>query len=90
MTKKKAKKKRSGKRVADLTMGQRLKVWRRGMDLTMTELREVIPVSQGSWSDIETGKSLPSAETIILIYKFLKKQKPRTAKRIFFKLILDD
>ena len=50
-------------------LGNRIKEWRKSMNLKSYELAEVIAISQGSLSDIENNKSLPSADTIAKLYK---------------------
>ena len=47
------------------TLGQRLRFWRKRRGMKATQFAEAINLSQGSLSAIETGKSLPSAQTII-------------------------
>jgi len=49
-------------------LGDRLREWRRGVPLKSYELAKLISISQGSLSDIENNKSLPSADTISKIY----------------------
>ena len=46
------------------TVGQRLKQWRSSRRIKGYQLAESIRISPGSLSEIENGKSLPSAETI--------------------------
>ena len=46
------------------TTGQRLRAWRKSVPLKLMELSEKIQVSQGSLSDLENDKSLPSATTL--------------------------
>lgn len=49
----------------DMTaLGPRLKLWRKGNELTLIQLGLLVTVSQGSLSDIENSKSLPSASTL--------------------------
>ncbi|MEK9630061.1 MAG: helix-turn-helix transcriptional regulator [Nitrospinota bacterium] len=43
------------------TTGQRLRAWRKSVPFKLMELSEKIQVSQGSLSDLENDKSLPSA-----------------------------
>jgi transcriptional regulator with XRE-family HTH domain len=50
------------------SLGNRLREWRRSIPLKSYELAKLISISQGSLSDIENNKSLPSAETIAKIY----------------------
>lgn len=51
--------------VAELkTVGQRLRAWRKSKSLRLVDVSEKIGVSQGSLSDMENGKSLPSAGTL--------------------------
>ena len=61
---------KSGKRqVAQNFIGTRLREWRKSSGLKGYELAKNIGISQGSLSDIENNKSLPSAETLIKLYK---------------------
>jgi len=53
-------------------VGSRLKKWRQSENLKGYELAEIIHISQGSLSEIENNKSLPSAETIAKLYKYTK------------------
>lgn len=46
------------------TTGQRLRAWRKSVPLKLMQLSEKIKVSQGSLSDLENDKSLPSATTL--------------------------
>jgi len=50
------------------SLGDRLREWRRSIPLKSYELARLISISQGSLSDIENKKSLPSADTISKIY----------------------
>jgi transcriptional regulator with XRE-family HTH domain len=45
-------------------VGKRLKVWRKHSALKLVELSKIIRISQGSLSDLENDKSLPSATTL--------------------------
>ncbi len=47
-----------------MTVGKRLKAWRKYSLLKLVELSKKIRVSQGSLSDLENDKSLPSATTL--------------------------
>jgi len=49
-------------------LGDRLREWRRSVPLKSYELARLISISQGSLSDIENNKSLPSADTLSKIY----------------------
>ncbi len=61
---------KSGKsQVAQNFIGTRLRKWRKSCGLKGYELAKNIGISQGSLSDIENNKSLPSAETLIKLYK---------------------
>jgi len=51
-------------------LGGRLKEWRKLIPLKGFELAELIAISQGSLSDIENNKSLPSCDTIAKLYKY--------------------
>lgn len=45
-------------------VGTRIRQWRKTTPLKGYELAQVLKISQGSLSDIENNKSLPSADTI--------------------------
>lgn len=49
-------------------LGDRLREWRRSIPLKSYELARLISISQGSLSDIENKKSLPSVDTISKIF----------------------
>ena len=51
-------------------LGSRLRQWRKTLPLKSYELAKVIKISQGSLSDIENNKSLPSADTIAKLYQY--------------------
>ena len=46
------------------TTGKRLRAWRKSVPLKLMQLSRLIKVSQGSLSDLENDKSLPSATTL--------------------------
>ena len=46
------------------TTGKRLRAWRKSDPLKLMQLSRLIKVSQGSLSDLENDKSLPSATTL--------------------------
>ncbi len=50
-------------------LGVRLRQWRKSLPLKAYELAKLIGISQGSLSDIENCKSLPSADTIAKLYQ---------------------
>ena len=50
-------------------LGSRLRQWRKSLPLKSFELARLIKISQGSLSDIENNKSLPSADTIAKLYQ---------------------
>ncbi len=50
-------------------LGRRLREWRKTLPLKAYELARLIRVSQGSLSDIENDKSLPSADTLAKLYQ---------------------
>ncbi len=50
-------------------LGQRLREWRKTLHLKSFELAKLIHISQGSLSDIENNKSLPSADTVTKLYQ---------------------
>jgi len=45
-------------------VGTRIRLWRKAIPLKALELAKILTISQGSLSDIENNKSLPSAQTI--------------------------
>ena len=51
-------------------LGKRLRQWRKTLPLKSYELAKLIKISQGSLSDIENNKSLPSADTIAKLYQY--------------------
>ena len=50
-------------------LGTRLREWRKTLPLKSYQLAKLIHISQGSLSDIENNKSLPSADTIAKLYQ---------------------
>lgn len=50
-------------------VGSRLREWRKSIHVKAYELAKLIHISQGSLSDIENNKSLPSADTIAKLYQ---------------------
>lgn len=46
------------------SIGKRLKTWRKSGSLTLVKLGKLIGISQSSLSELENGKSLPSAGTL--------------------------
>jgi transcriptional regulator with XRE-family HTH domain len=56
--------------IAITTVGKRLKSWRKHSMLKLVELSKKIRVSQGSLSDLENDKSLPSATTLANLCMF--------------------
>lgn len=48
-----------------LSVGARLRYWRKLSGLRLVDMAELINVSQGSLSDLENDKSLPSSGTLI-------------------------
>ncbi len=50
-------------------LGHRLRQWRKTIPLKGYQLAKKIRISQGSLSDIENCKSLPSADTIAKLYQ---------------------
>ncbi|QPJ61265.1 MAG: helix-turn-helix transcriptional regulator [Candidatus Nitronauta litoralis] len=50
-------------------LGRRLREWRKTLPLKSFELARLIKISQGSLSDIENDKSLPSADTLAKLYQ---------------------
>ena len=51
-------------------LGSRLREWRKTLPLKSYQLAKLIHISQGSLSDIENNKSLPSADTIANLFHF--------------------
>ena len=60
----------SQKTITNTTVGKRLKSWRKHSMLKLVELSKMIRVSQGSLSDLEHDKSLPSAPTLANLCMF--------------------
>jgi transcriptional regulator with XRE-family HTH domain len=58
------------KRGAAKNLGTRLREWRKTLPLKSFQLAKLIKISQGSLSDIENNKSLPSADTIAKLYLY--------------------
>lgn len=50
-------------------MGQRLRLYRKSLGMIGQKFCKYIKISQGSLSDLENGKSKPSADTFIKLYK---------------------
>lgn len=50
-------------------LGDRLRRWRKSIPMKSFELAKLIHISQGSLSDIENNKSLPSADTLAKLYQ---------------------
>ena len=50
-------------------VGDRLREWRKKGGLKLIELGEIINTSQGSLSDLENNKSLPSADTLSSLHR---------------------
>lgn len=46
------------------TVGSRLRLWRKSSLMKLLDVKKMIGVSQGSLSDLENDKSLPSATTL--------------------------
>ena len=53
-------------------IGERIKFWRQQRNLTQEELAEMVALTPGFISLIETGKKKPSLETLLFICKELK------------------
>ncbi len=51
----------------DSKVGHRLELYRKFMDVRAYEFSAHLGISQGSYSDLKSGKSLPSCGTIIKI-----------------------
>ena len=75
------------------TVGGRLKYWRKVSRLRLVDVAALIHVSQGSLSDLENDKSLPSAATLtglcqktdMNLYWLLTGEDPWSVKRRGFK-----
>ncbi len=52
----------------DNFLGDRLRKWRKTLPLRAYQLAKIIHISQGSLSDIENNKSLPSADTLTKLF----------------------
>ncbi len=52
------------------TVGKRLRTWRKASSMKLMDLSKLIKVSQGSLSDLENDKSLPSATTLANLCMF--------------------
>jgi len=52
------------------TTGTRLRAWRKSVPLKLMQLSALIKVSQGSLSDLENDKSMPSATTLANLATF--------------------
>ncbi|MEC7641506.1 MAG: helix-turn-helix domain-containing protein [Nitrospinota bacterium] len=50
-------------------LGTRLREWRKASGYKIKQLADIISISQGSLSDLENNKSLPSAETIAKLHR---------------------
>jgi len=50
--------------------GPRIRKWRKAAGIKSYQLAKTLKVSQGSLSDIENGKSNPSAPTIVAFIKY--------------------
>ncbi len=50
-------------------LGVRLRQWRKSLPLKSYQLAKLIKISQGSLSDIENCKSLPSADTLAKLHQ---------------------
>ncbi|MBI4389444.1 MAG: helix-turn-helix transcriptional regulator [Nitrospinae bacterium] len=48
----------------DVSVGKRLKAWRKSAYMTLADVSRMIAVSQSSLSEMENEKSLPSAKTL--------------------------
>lgn len=53
----------------DMSVGQRLRHFRKAQNLKLIELAEIIGISHGSLSQIETEKTKPSSDTIESLFK---------------------
>ena len=56
--------KASDTRDQTLTIGKRLRMWRKSSNYNLVALSKLIHVSQGSLSDLENDNSMPSARTL--------------------------
>ena len=53
----------------DSNIGERVRLFRKSLGMKGVAFSKYIAVSQGSLSEIENGKSLPSATTLINLYR---------------------
>ncbi|MEK9627890.1 MAG: helix-turn-helix transcriptional regulator [Nitrospinota bacterium] len=51
-------------------LGVRLRQWRKSLPLKSYQLAKLIKISQGSLSDVENCKSLPSADTLAKLHQY--------------------
>lgn len=51
-------------------VGNRIRQWRKAVPIKGYELARILKISQGSLSDIENNKSLPSADTIAKFHAY--------------------
>ena len=52
-----------------IEVGRRLKKWRKSQSMKLADVSKLINTSQGTLSDLENGKSLPSAKTLAELCK---------------------
>ena len=53
----------------DNNIGGRLQFFRKSLDMKGVAFSKYIGISQGSLSDLENGKSIPGANTLINLYR---------------------
>ncbi len=59
-------------KIMNITIGQRIKQRRKAMNITGAQIKEKTGISTGNLSEIENGKSLPSATAIIQLSRILE------------------
>lgn len=59
---------KKNKKIKLKEVGTRLRQWRKEVPLKSFELAQIIRVSQGSLSEIENNKSLPSSDTLTALH----------------------
>lgn len=53
----------------DSEIGERLRLFRKSLDMKGVAFSKHIKISQGSLSELENGKTLPRANTLINLYR---------------------
>lgn len=55
----------------DMSIGERIRIKRKEMNITQTQIQDKTGISSGNLSTIESGKTLPSATALINLSKIL-------------------